>query len=202
MSEDFTRVVIDTLSLDQYLRPPNWIVSYSSESSESSIRMLLISPFEANELMPLFNQIGLPTQLRLFAARINDTQETLLHNMELSIPPINPLPYCDLLDSQLLVFSGSMYFADRREQLAYCHFLGLLPRQRTAEQQAAFDRGELHGSFVPTTLRATIAPPVAALCHFAHNPTEFAKKMVETRFDRLPSSSHVSAILLKSAFPI
>ena len=38
VSEDFTQVVMETRSLDQYLRPPNWIVSYSEKKKTSSIR--------------------------------------------------------------------------------------------------------------------------------------------------------------------
>ena len=114
VSEDFTRVVKDMSSLDEYLRPPNWIVSYCPDGRHDSIRLLVISPFEANELIPMFRSGALVTQLRMFAARLHEKQDLLFYTPELSIPPTSTqqLPYCELLDAELLVFSGTIFFAD------------------------------------------------------------------------------------------
>lgn len=77
--------------------------------------MLVISPFEANELIPLFSNEQTITQLNMYAASLHDKQNILLRIPKLSIPANrSPLLYCELLDAQLLVFSGSMYFTGPR----------------------------------------------------------------------------------------
>ena len=182
VSDDFTRVVKD--SLDKYLRPPNWIVSYSPDGKSDSIRLLVISPFEANELIPMFRSGALVTQLRMFAARLHETQDLLFYTPELSIPPTSTqqLPYCELLDAELLVFSGTIFFSES-ELIAYCRFLGLpSPQQIPDQQNSAFDGRKPHESVPPTGSLADRSPELCAICRFVQNPGELAKKIVELRF--------------------
>ena len=205
VSEDFTRVLKDTSisELDEYLRPPNWIVSYCPDGKNDSIRLLVISPFEANELIPMFRSGELVTQLRMFAARLHEKQDLLFYTPELSIPPLRQLPYCELLDAELLVFSGTLFLSER-ELLAYCSFLGLSPPQQTPDQKnAAFNSCESDDSTPAAEkqrkLAASLAessPQLNVICRFTQNPRELAKRIVELRFGLIPRGSHAESILL------
>ena len=146
VSRDFNRVVVSyPLSRDQFLRAPHWIVSCvvppnehdgdNEDEQQPHTSLLIISAFEANELMPAFRRgtSCVRTRLHMFAARLHDTQSTLFHDTLLSLPADHspPLPYSELLDPELLLFSGSIYFEGREEERAYCRFLGLRPHPRT-----------------------------------------------------------------------
>ena len=189
VSDDFTRVVKD--SLDKYLRPPNWIVSYNPDGKSDSIRLLVISPFEANELpvIPMFRSGALVTQLRMFAARLHETQDLLFYTPELSIPPTSTqqLPYCELFDAELPIFSGTIFFSES-ELIAYCRFLGLPPPLRIPDQQnAAFDSCDPHNYSVPPTgSLADSSPELYPICDFVQNPGELAKTIIELRFGSTP----------------
>ena len=205
VSEDFTQVIKTIFPLDcrldEYLRSPNWIVSYCPDGKTDSIRLLIISPFEANELIPMFRSGALVTQLRMFAARLHKKQDLLFYTPELSIPPTShrQLPYCEMHDAELLVFSGTLFVADRRELLAYCRFLGLPPPLQTPEQQNyAFDTREPNDSIpLPVSANEVDSSSELPLSRF-QNPRELAKRIVEIRFGRIPRGAHIESILLKS----
>ena len=150
VSEDFTRVIKDIfvhLTSTCGLRIGCFLLSGWKVRLYN--RLLIISPFEANELIPLFRSGAFVTQLRMFAERLHEKQDLLFYTPELSIPATSTqqLPYCELLDVELLVFSGTLFFADRRQLLAYCRFLGLPPPLQTLDQQnSSFDCREPNDS--------------------------------------------------------
>ena len=198
MSEDFTRVVADMSLLDEYLRPLNWIVSYCQDGNTDSTRLLVISPFEANELIPLFRSGSLVTQLRMFAARLHEKQDLLFYTPELTIPATSTqqLPYCELLDAELLVFSGTIYFACRRELLFYCSFLGLPPSFQAFEDDFVLPPKNLRKQSVNG---ADSSSEMLVIRRFSQNPRELAKRIVELRFGPIRRGSHVESILLNFA---
>lgn len=103
-------------------------------STSDSWILLAISAFEANELIPLFRSGQVPTRLHMFAARLHERHSTLFHCPELTLPAGSPpLPYSEVLDPELIVFSGSLYFESAQDEKAYCCFLGFLPLPRTEE---------------------------------------------------------------------
>ena len=65
--------------------------------------------YEANRLIPLFRSGSVSTRLHMFAARLYLRQSTLFHSAELILSPARTpaLFYSELLDPELLVFSGS-----------------------------------------------------------------------------------------------
>ena len=195
VSEDFTRVVEDMSSLDEYLRPLNWIVSYCPDGNTDSIRLLIISPFEANELIPMFRSGSLVTQLRMFAARLHEKQDLLFYTPELTIPATSTqqLPYCELLDAELYVFSGTIFFAGRRELLAYCSFLKLPLPLQTPEDDSVSPPKKLRTQSVNG---ADISSEMLVIRRFSQNPRELAKRIVELRFGPIRRGSHVESILL------
>jgi hypothetical protein len=190
VSGDFRRVIKeDNRSLDQYLRSPNWIVSYCRDSDTTSIKFLIISPFEANELIPRFRCEKLVTQLRMFAARLHETQDLLLYTPELWIPPsITPsipslirLLNCELLDAEILIFSGTISFLENER----CS-LGLDPDQKhVSHNQNSPVEHEC------TSLKTTSARSKS--CRFAENTRELAKRIVELRFGPIPRLSFIDA---------
>ena len=144
------------------------------------------------------------TRLHMFAARLHDTQSTLFHDVLLSLPAdySPPLPYSELLDPELLLFSGSIYFEGREEERAYCCFLGLRPHPRippnTPDGATAATSTTFCGIFVPKKERAAFDGQLASRCRFEQNPIELAKAIVQTRLERLPTGSHLASILLRS----
>ena len=108
----------------------------------------------------------------------------MFYTSELSIPPLRQLPYCELLDAELLVFS-EMLFLSERELLACCSFLGLSPPQLTPDQKnTAFNIREPDDSTPPSKkLRKLSAssvessPELSVICRFTQNPRELAKRI-------------------------
>ena len=149
-TQNFAKVIAEneSFSVKQYLRPLNWIVSYCPEAEWNSelCILLAITPYEANQLIPLFRSGSVNTRLHMFAARLHVRdvrQSTLFHSAELILPPActPALPYSEMLDPELLVFSGSLYFESAQDENTYYCFLGFIlsTRERPAhkEQRAA-----------------------------------------------------------------
>lgn len=91
-----------------------------------------------------------------------------------------------------------LYFADEKEQNAYCEFLGLIPRPWTQEQKIAFEDGFIEEcGYVPIRKRnypETISQCVSQ-CKFKDNPTDLAIKLIKAHHQQLPKDSHVASIL-------
>jgi hypothetical protein len=199
--------------LDSFLRPPCWLVvvppssSSGRDNSSSSSTVVLVSPYEANALMPAFRQGGSGTasgvSLHMYAPRMRPQQSTLLLRPALALPldsssssvSSSSVSVTAQQQAQLAAFSGSLFFATAVEQHAYGTFLGLCPRPRTKAQEAAFSSGSVERSgFVLPAERAAVASQLVAVCKFKQCPVALVEKILQLRA-HLPPLSHVTSVL-------
>jgi hypothetical protein len=116
---------------DRYLRPVQWILSVVAESEPFAVarrRLVVISPFEANLLVPIIVNSGLAT-LHLYAPRRNLGYDPLddldLFCIGRSFQPAT-VPRNQIV--QLNLFAGQLYFWSYAEYKELCRALGLAYR--------------------------------------------------------------------------
>jgi hypothetical protein len=121
---DFGRAYVS----DSYQRPVQWILT-STGSGESRIKivkyMMIISPFEAQELLPQIKQSQMVT-LHLYAPRLNRGFPTL-DGLDLYSVPARPIVATlpRNLIVQLNLFAGQLYLSSFKEYVEVCETLGL-----------------------------------------------------------------------------
>lgn len=200
ITKDFHNVV-DGLSeaCDDFLRPVWWIACIKNPKSKDIL--ILLSPYECNRLLPTFRKSE-KSILHMFRPRVSQFHSNLLNDTMLQVTKRTETKSKISLEYevQLEMFSGSMYFTSEGEQNAYCGFLGLIPRKRTQEQEAAFVRGTIQpNGFVPFEKRRNTGALIACVgqCKFIDNPVSLAIKLIEAHHQTLIKESHVASILEK-----
>ena len=109
-------------TMDQYLRPVQWILSSKTDRCQA---LVLLSPFEANHLMPdirASEYVHLHVYSPCTSQRMKPSDDLRLY----SIPPLPSdwTPPWALID-QLNVFAGQLYLRDYESYLRLCRFLGV-----------------------------------------------------------------------------
>ncbi len=125
VSHDFARTVHfgKKQRSDAYHRPVQWILTTKAEMGTVK-HMVIISPFEAQELIPIMDTSK--AYLHLYAPRQTLTYRSLDELTLYTIPPLPPAwipPPTSVL--QLNLFSGQLYFHLYSEYRQTCEFLGL-----------------------------------------------------------------------------
>ncbi|KAF8309218.1 hypothetical protein DL93DRAFT_2158528 [Clavulina sp. PMI_390] len=103
----------------QYLRPVNWVLSLKKNEHI----LVLLSPFEVNELLPEIHT-SQHVHLHMYAPRVIKTSPSFEDLDFYTIPPITdpesaPNPSIELI-TKLNIFAGQLYF---RDFAAYCDML-------------------------------------------------------------------------------
>jgi len=137
VTQDFARTVQEhgrRFISDSYLRNVQWIIS--TQTNNTVDRLIIISPFEANELRHQTPHRS--TTMHLFKARWNLSYASLdsldFHTIPLRSPALTvPRP----LAIQLNLFAGSLYITSYTDYVAICRFLGLAANSVSAEMSAA-----------------------------------------------------------------
>lgn len=194
-TKDFVHVINELVyKWDMYLRPVWWIACIRRDPEPI---IIVFSSFEVNVLLPFF-RISKNAVFYMFRPRISLFQSNLLNNKQLQVPAmVNDLSI-DIHDEvQISMMAGSMYFGSEREQDAYCNFMGLIPRQRTAVHQRAYERGLIKpNGFVPVENRQlSVVVDAVGQCKFQKNPVVLAIRIIEACHEFLRENSHVSTIL-------
>ena len=147
---------------DQYLRPVQWILSSKRDHNRV---LVLISPFEADKLMPdirASEQIHLHLYAPCTSERMKRSDDLRLY----SIPPLPSdwTPPWDLID-QLNVFAGQLYLRDYATYLRLCRFLDVPTRELPNDTQIQRNLFKIPGSFEETeiTFAGSPLPSVMAL---------------------------------------
>lgn len=202
VTEDFANVVVREMdrTYDEFLRPVNWIAAVGAGTGKT---LLVLSSFEANELMPFFRSpLHLRPRgatLRMFAPRISPGQDVLFHSAELAVPSSHYPPPLLAPDAaaNLFVFSGCTYFCGREEQDAFCEFVGYIPRPPagpgTEEEEKAFENGWTVNGFVKPDHRQILA----TACRFRDNPDKLVGGIIQRRLELFSPLSHVSSVLVE-----
>ena len=153
-TEDFITTILNSggVGLTEYLRPVNWILS--SGSGKNSI-VVVISPYEANELLPIIRK-GNKVRLHIYAPRAAPSMRSFSDLTFYSIPesPARPWSAPAHIRTELDLFAGQLYFDSREEYERVCVLLALSMAHPKAEYS------ELDG-FVPPAYRTGKSSPLA-----------------------------------------
>lgn len=121
---------------DPYQRPVQFILTTASPISlDITKQAIIISPFEANSLLPTIQSTRKVT-LHLFAARSNggfaSLDQLMLYNVGRNFIPNS---VSRSLTTQLNLFAGSLYLRSFEEYVELCEFLGLLSASKAKPGQ-------------------------------------------------------------------
>ena len=124
MTRDFaiTTKGSSVTDLTDYLRPVNWIVS--SGSGQQSIA-IVISPYEANELLPIIRKSG-KVRLHTYAPRVTASMRSF-SDLTFNTVPETPTKWTAAphLRTELDLFAGQLYFNSEEEYRRMCELLAL-----------------------------------------------------------------------------
>ncbi|KAI9820813.1 MAG: hypothetical protein M1826_000838 [Phylliscum demangeonii] len=172
---------------DSYLRPVHWVVS---GKSKRAIHWVVLSPYEANELLPSIRQAKKVT-LHVYSPRVNPSVRTL---EDLSFCAIPAVPQSWSAPSPIVMhlnlFAGQLYLKSFDEYLSVCRFLGLCSRAPPDQVRVACD------GFVARNSRPVLDEAMARECPFTISPVAFLRAVMALRrkgqsFQR----SHVGKLL-------
>lgn len=139
-TEDFATTVVSSdvgFSSDQYQRHVQWLLTmHSRDNNEAIQQVLIISPYEANELRDRTDRSPAIT-MHLYKPQTN-LNYAALDKLDLhSIPARRPaLPVPRALAIQLSLFAGQLYVSTYEDYVEICKFLGLAAEVVTAEMAA------------------------------------------------------------------
>lgn len=138
VTTDFARTVCATGIADSFFRMPQWVVTVPKSFTGVIEHMVIISPFEAQELLPQIEKHKKIT-LHLYAPRMHQAHKPLdkldLFNRGRSMD-VATIPYGLIL--QLNMFSGQTYLSSYAEYEEACKFLGVKSKV-TDEEEGASD---------------------------------------------------------------
>jgi len=155
-----------SVGLSEYLRPVNWILS--SGSGKNSI-VVVISPYEANELLPIIRKSN-TVRLHVYAPRVRSSMRSFSDLTFYTIPDSAETPWSAPahVRTELNLFAGQLYFDNRKEYKRVCELLALTMAHPGAEHS------EIDG-FVPPEYRTGGSSP------FAKSRIPILKKLIELR---------------------
>ena len=125
---DFVNTTTDSniTKLTDYLRPVNWIVS-SGNGKESVV--IVISPYEANELLPIIRKSG-NVRLHTYSPRVTASMRSFSDLTFYTIPeskesPVKQWRAAAHLRTELDLFAGQLYFDSEPDYRRLCVLLAL-----------------------------------------------------------------------------
>ena len=161
-------------TMDQYLRPVQWILSRKSDRDQV---LVLLSPFEADCLMPDI-RASEHVHLHLYAPRKSQRMKPSDDFKLYSIPPLPTdwTPPWALID-QLNVFAGQLYLRDHRSYLRLCRFLGVPTQEFPDDTVIRRNVFQIPGSFEEheITFLGSPLPSVMALLGIRSRGRPFAQ---------------------------
>ena len=107
VTEDFQKTVAvkELQKLDLFLRPVHWVLRSMGPNRD---QLVIISPHEANELIPTIRENG-KTTLHVYAARGKLTMEPLDDLRFCTVPGPRDVPLPSSVLRQLNIFAGQLY---------------------------------------------------------------------------------------------
>lgn len=196
------------------LRPPSQKVASSNSKkkaviSASPLQILVLSPFEVNELLPFFRNGTAKSQLHMFTPRHFPHQSLLLNNTSLQVPRplvlqaqnapvlLNIIPDESKCLTALLLASGNLYFENMQEQSTFAQFLGMVPRPWSAEQMNAFEKEMIKktGFLLPKHRRQNMDCCGIEQNAFQKDPGGMVRRILMCRHAIVGDATHVSRLL-------
>ncbi|KAI0275452.1 hypothetical protein BC834DRAFT_852936 [Gloeopeniophorella convolvens] len=114
------------MCLTDYLRPVNWILSSGSEK-QSTTGIVVISPYEANELLPEIRRSN-KVRLHLYAPRVTASMRSLSDLTFYCIPEIPAQSQWSApvhVRTEINLWAGQLYFDDEAEYKRFCVLFAL-----------------------------------------------------------------------------
>jgi hypothetical protein len=165
---DFITTILDSSGegLTEYLRPVNWILS-SRSGKKSTI--VVISPYEANELLPFIRE-SKKVRLHIYAPRTTSSMRSFSDLTFYSIPDSQTERWSapEHVRIEINLFAGQLYFDSAEEYWSICSLLALWMAHPKAEYS------EVDG-FVPPAYRTGRGSP------FARSRIPILKRLMELR---------------------
>jgi hypothetical protein len=135
--------------LDHFLRPVHWVITFQVDDT---VRCVILSPFEVNELLPLIRK-SKKVALHIYSARSSTCVRSFEDLSFCPVSTISPIPSLSPSTTlQLNLFAGQLYFRTFEEYEFFCAFLGLCSSLPATGYQVASD------GFLGSISRFTISP--------------------------------------------
>lgn len=109
---------------DGFLRPVQWVLSNLLEGADRRAALMIISPYEANQFFQSIASLKWVT-LHMFTPHVNKGHPSLDALDLFTVPARKNLVTPESLITELLLFSGQLYFNSYSQYLGVCAFLGL-----------------------------------------------------------------------------
>ena len=154
------------MGLTEFLRPVNWILS-SGSGKDSTV--VVISPYEANELLPIIRKSD-KVRLHIYAPRVTFSMRSFsdltFHSIPNSLAESWSAP--THIRTELNLFAGQLFFDNKAEYERVCVLLALSKAHPGAE------RVELDGFVLPAYRTGKSSP-------FSKSRIPTLKKLIELR---------------------
>jgi hypothetical protein len=145
---------------DLFQRSPQWILTSSYHLSADFIQhMLVISPYEAQKLLPLVKGSN-HVHLHVYAPRPNLGYRPLDSLDLYTIPGLTASEIPRPLIMELNLFAGQLYFDSFREYTQVCRFLGINQQGKTEDSPRSADTTDREDEMA---------------CQFEEDPVKFFK---------------------------
>jgi hypothetical protein len=205
VTADFARTVIETDSgygtpspfcSDAYQRPVQWILTQRAAESEGArygAHMVIVSPFEANELVEIIRtkqkNLRRPVVLRAYLPRTSLSFRSLDDLTTYTVGPsgaIDELPVPQQLILQLNLFAGQTYLNSYSQYVRLARFLGLSYRRNVRED----------GVIPPDAFLGWAGGPEYQACEFDASPVGLLNALFRIRRDFLSfEKTHMGQLL-------
>ena len=150
---DFVITIINSngMSLTDYLRPVNWVLSSGSGKNST---VIVISPYEANALLPIIRK-SKEVRLHIYAPRVTLSMRSFSDLTFYRIPdaPVDAWSAPAHIKTELNLFAGQLYFDSKEEYERVCILLALSMAHPGAEYNKA-------DGFVPLAYRTGGSSPI------------------------------------------
>lgn len=196
-TKDFADTVLthDSVEAPDYLRPINWILTLNKDAPDGgSGALVLLSPFEVNELLPNIRTSKF-AHLHTYSPRVIQNAISFENLMFYTVPTpsrwVAPDPYITM---QLNLMAGQLYILDFATYAKLLDFLGLVSHTSTPQEDMPEDISG--GGFVrPDYHRGRMRE----VCPFKKSPIPFIKAIVNLRRKGMSYfPTHLGKILITS----
>ncbi|KAI5830448.1 hypothetical protein K523DRAFT_239739 [Schizophyllum commune Tattone D] len=158
---------------DAFLRSVQWIVSTDKDPNT----LLLISPHEANEILPRVRQ-SKDVHLHLYAPRVTRETRSFDDLTFFTVPSSDAStfrPPAEQIRHELNLFAGNLFVKDMAAYLSLCHFLGLHLGKLPEGGEGTVD----HDGFVSSAIiRAELSMPSSQI---HHSPVSVLRSLISLR---------------------
>ncbi|KAF8597301.1 hypothetical protein BDV93DRAFT_610484 [Ceratobasidium sp. AG-I] len=175
---DFSTTITDIsrASLNEYMRPVNWIVTGGNGV------LVALSPYEVNELLPLIRESSF-VRLHVYAPRVTQLMKSFSNLKFYEVTGVSSPGYSyppSTTQLQLNLWAGQLYLDSFEEYKLLCAFLGIYIGTDSAEL------GDIEvesDGFLSNEARLALAKSIPAycICRFTSSPLGMLKDLVGYR---------------------